>query len=163
MSQPPDSTVHIKESEPPALLFKITNPMIQFLLDSPLHGLLDSQIMLLRWRGHKSGREYTTPVGYKQDGNTLTVFTFSGWKANFRQPHPVEVKLRGEWHSGTGEIDDNPRHAAGFIKQSVEEGGQGEYRRFRMQVEGDREPTVDELIPEVQKRDMVLIRIQLED
>jgi len=162
MTEAVQSDIQIHEAEVPETLFKIANPIMKFILISPLHGMVDSQLTLLRWRGRKSGKEYTIPVGYKKDGDEVTLFTFSGWKANFRQPHPVQLKLEGQWRSGTGVINDDPRTIAEFIKRGVSSGDRGGYRRFRMEIEGDREPTVEELIPEVEKRDMVLIKITLE-
>jgi hypothetical protein len=154
------SDIEINELNAPETLFKVVNPVMKFTLNSPLHGLLDSDLLLLRWEGRRTGKAYTTPVGYHQNGDNLTVFTSSSWKANFKEPYPVEVKLKGEWHSGTAVIQDDPRATAEYIKQSVDEGGS--YARFRMRVEGDRELTIEELMQEVDRRDMVLIKIDLE-
>ena len=40
------------------------NPMITWLLRSPLHGLVSKSIMLITYKGRKSSKEYTTPVNY---------------------------------------------------------------------------------------------------
>ena len=161
MDTPIPSPIQINESHPPAVLFKLVNPLMNFLLRSPLHGLVDSRLLLLRWRGRKTGQAYTIPVGYQQAGTTITLFTFSGWQANFREPHPVMVKLNGKWQAGTGVIRGDERKTATFIARAAAEGGQAAYRRFRMEVKGERAPTIDELIPEVRKRKLVLVTITL--
>lgn len=45
------------------------------LLRSPFHGVVSNSLMLVTFTGCKTGNEYTTPVGYRQEGDTLTVFT----------------------------------------------------------------------------------------
>lgn len=52
--------------QPPPEVFKLINPMIARLLRSPFHRGLSKHLMLLTFRGRKSGQRYTTPVGYLQ-------------------------------------------------------------------------------------------------
>ncbi|MFP3853383.1 MAG: hypothetical protein ACLFWD_03705 [Anaerolineales bacterium] len=155
--------IEIAESQPPTLLLKLANPMMKLLLKSPLHGWVDEDYILLRWRGRRTGNRYSTPVGYHQDGSKLTVFSFSGWRANFEQPHPAEVKLKGRWRTGVGVLERDPRTCAAFIRDSIGDGDLSAYRWFRMQIVGDRHPTIEELVPEVEKRDMALVFITLEE
>ena len=46
------------------LLFRLINSVVGSILRSPLHRLLSGKLALLTFYGHKSGRRYTTPVGY---------------------------------------------------------------------------------------------------
>ncbi|MBA3948035.1 MAG: hypothetical protein H0X37_26240, partial [Herpetosiphonaceae bacterium] len=48
----------------PKWAYKIVNPMMTFILYTPLHRLLSNALMLLTFRGRKSGKRYTIPVGY---------------------------------------------------------------------------------------------------
>jgi hypothetical protein len=45
--------------------------LVRLILRSPLHTWLSAVLLLLTDRGRKSGREYTLPVQYAQDGNKL--------------------------------------------------------------------------------------------
>ncbi len=45
--------------------------------------------------GRKSGRHYTIPVAYVQDGKDLLIGTPAGWSRNLRTGEPVELRLKG--------------------------------------------------------------------
>lgn len=50
---------------------------------SRLAGPLTRNLLLLRYKGRKSGRMYTTPVGYVREGDRLVVVTsprYSWWR-----------------------------------------------------------------------------------
>ena len=62
----------------PEFMFVIINPVMRFILRSPLHVIFSSGIMLITFTGRKSGRKFTTPVRYLQDGDTVTVSSRRG-------------------------------------------------------------------------------------
>jgi len=84
------------------------NPLVAWLLRSPLHRLLDGGLMLITVTGRRSGRRYTIPVGYQRDGDVLHVLVSKArrkqWWRNYREPAPVEVQLRGERWRGTARV-----------------------------------------------------------
>jgi deazaflavin-dependent oxidoreductase (nitroreductase family) len=83
----------------------MVNPVIRFILRSPLHKAVSSSLMLLTFYGRNSGRRYSVPVGYAQaDGQTLLVGTESRWWKNLQDGARVEVRLRGERLTGSSEV-----------------------------------------------------------
>lgn len=81
-----------------------SNAMVSALLRTPLlHRVISSQLLLLTFTGRKSGKRYTTPVGYMREGQTVTILTkwFRGWWRNFRESAPVEVLAAGKTYAGT--------------------------------------------------------------
>ena len=48
------------------------NPIVKFVLQSPMHPLMSSNTMLLTFPGRKSGKPYTTPINYAREGNGIT-------------------------------------------------------------------------------------------
>jgi len=80
------------------------NWLIRPLMDSPFHWLLSSRLVLLRFRGRKSGKEFVTPVAYtKFDDWILICLTETRgrkWWRNYTTPWPMELKYRGAWRSG---------------------------------------------------------------
>ena len=84
---------------------KLYNPLVVTLLRSPLHGFMSNSTMLLTYTGRKSGKTYTTPVNYVQDGETLLAVgscEHSWWKS-LRGGAPVTVRVRGQNMTGVGQ------------------------------------------------------------
>lgn len=88
---------------PPEALFKVVNPMMKWLLRSPLHGFVSGRILLLGFTGRKSGRSFVTPVGYHEDEGRLVSFTRRPWAENFSGGAPVTIWLRGRKQSAHAE------------------------------------------------------------
>lgn len=76
-------------------VIKLLNPLVAGLVKSPLHRLISKDILLLHFQGRRSGRWFSTPVTYVQDGNRLRVFTESPWWRNLRDRPQARVHLRG--------------------------------------------------------------------
>ena len=86
---------------------RLGNPIVAAVLRSPLHPLLDRWFLLISYAGRRSGRRYTTPVLYRRSADGVVLFTPSSvtnWWRNFRDGHPIAVLVRGEWHTGVGEV-----------------------------------------------------------
>ncbi|HTC22741.1 MAG TPA: nitroreductase/quinone reductase family protein [Gemmatimonadales bacterium] len=84
------------------------NPVVAWLLRSPLHPLLSRGLLLLRVNGRRTGRRYWIPVGYQRDGDAITVLVSRArrkqWWRNYREPGPVEVLLRGRTLHGWARV-----------------------------------------------------------
>jgi hypothetical protein len=89
-------------------LFTRLNPLIAWVLRSPLHPLLDRGLLMLRVTGRRTGRQYWIPVGYQHDGRTITVLVSKAprkrWWRNYRDPGPVDVLLRGRTLHGRAHV-----------------------------------------------------------
>jgi hypothetical protein len=77
------------------------NPIIAWLLRSPLHGFVSTNMMLMTCTGLKSGKSYTVPMNYvaMNDGQGEYLLTTSlrnrTWWRNLRGGAPVTLRLRG--------------------------------------------------------------------
>ncbi len=91
-----------------------TNPLTKRLLDSRFAGPMAKALLLLRYRGRKSGRTFTTPVGYVRDGDRIVMVTSPTyrWWPNLVGGADVELRLPDGWRKGRGEIvmPDDPRY-----------------------------------------------------
>ena len=83
---------------------KLYNPIVVAILRSPLQGLMSNSVMLLTYRGRRSGRAFTTPISYVRDGEDLLAVAFRdhAWWRNLRGGAPVRVRLRGRELRGRG-------------------------------------------------------------
>jgi deazaflavin-dependent oxidoreductase (nitroreductase family) len=92
---------------------RTVNPPVQLLLRSPLHALISRQLALITVTGRRSGREYTFPVGYRQDGDRVTIEVGwperKVWWRNLRGGGTVRLRLRGEERTGYAEARGDER------------------------------------------------------
>ena len=80
-------------------VLRAANPMMMWLLGSPLHRLMSRDLLVMRFRGRKSGRQFSTPLSYVEVGGRLylvTRRTVANWWRNMLGGAAVEVVWRGQ-------------------------------------------------------------------
>ena len=89
------------------LLYSLLNPVVKTILQSPLHGLMSSNTLIIEYTGRKSGKSYSLPVSYARDGDRLSCFTArtNKWWKNLKGGRPVTLILQGKRVSATAEIE----------------------------------------------------------
>ncbi len=102
----------------PKSAYKFVNPIIKFILRSPFHGVLSHVMMVLTFKGRKTGRMISVPVGYTRKGNALVVFTFGNWWKNFQGNAEVSMRLQGKDIKGRVNLV-NDLHAVGEMVNAV--------------------------------------------
>jgi hypothetical protein len=88
------------------------------LLQWPVRFGLDAHLCVLRFRGRRTGRVVTLPVGYSARCEHSLVVRVGraeekSWWRNFSDEHPVDVLLRGQWRHGLGRIVDQQTSTVG--------------------------------------------------
>jgi len=73
----------------------IMSKAITFILRSPLHRILSKYLLLISFTGRKSGKLYTTPVSYSQEGNLVSIFTHANWWKNLIGDGTVTLRIQG--------------------------------------------------------------------
>jgi hypothetical protein len=79
------------------------NPVVKFVLRSPLHGLMSHNTVLLEFKGRKSGKTYSTPVSYHISNGHVHCFTEKSnqWWRNLRHADEIELTLQGRRIKGS--------------------------------------------------------------
>ncbi len=74
------------------------NPLMEWLLKSPLHSLISGNTMIIYYTGCKSGKACHVPVNYLRLENELISVSFKQrtWWKNFRNGADVTILLRGK-------------------------------------------------------------------
>jgi hypothetical protein len=82
------------------------NPFIRSLLGSRFAGPMGRALVLLRFRGRRTGRTFTTPVGYVREGDRVVIVTSPAyrWWRNVDGGADVELRLDGRWRRGRAEL-----------------------------------------------------------
>jgi len=83
------------------------NDFMAWVLRSPFHGILSNGMMLITITGRKSGKKYTTPVGYYVEGGILWVITSRDrtWWRNLQGGAAVSLLLKRKLVRGFAETD----------------------------------------------------------
>lgn len=164
MAERSDKRPAVERVKPPQTMIKIANPIMSRVLSSPLHGLVDEHLLLLHFRGRKTGRAYTVVVGQRTIDGRTSVLTNSGWRINFRGGAPVEVTFKGERRRGRAELVEDPEEVASVYGDLIGEYGyQGAGRRLGIRINVDRMPTREELIDLVRRTGLSLVAIDLDE
>jgi deazaflavin-dependent oxidoreductase (nitroreductase family) len=135
------------------------NSAMKFVLRSPVHGMVSKSILLITFTGRKSGKTYTTPVSYSQNGDQVTIFTHADWWKNLRDEAPVTVRIRGKELQGLAEpvAEDKQAVAAGLIEHLRKVPSDARYYRVTFDEHGY--PRADEV--EIAAQTTVMVRIRL--
>src|SRR5215475_11062857 len=95
-------------SHPPEALLRIMNPAMKFLLGTPFAGHARKQMMVMSFKGRKTGRSYSIPLSAHEIDNQLYALTSAPWKNNFRDGADAEVRHDGKKTAMRGELITDP-------------------------------------------------------
>ncbi len=137
------------------------NPLMEWLLKSPLHSMLSGYTMIIYFKGQKSGKDYHVPVGYLQVDKTLLTVSSKQrtWWRNMRCDAPVKILMKGKML---------PAHACAFEDDASVAEGLKAYmkenprmaRIFQIDMGADGQPDNESLRQAVRQR--VIVRTTLE-
>ena len=97
------TSVHYRKPPRPARI--LANAIATTILRSPWHRMRSDHLLLLTFTGRKSGKAFTTPLRYVQEGETLRLLVVrSPWWKNLVGEATVRVLLRGQMRTGTAEV-----------------------------------------------------------
>jgi F420H(2)-dependent quinone reductase len=128
------------------VLRSLRDGFVAGVLRSPLHRLLSGSLLLVSFRGRRTGQEHTRPVMFAEDERGLIIFVGHAeqkvWWRNLIERAPVRVRLRGLELEGYGEVvNGDAALAAGYLarfpraRAAIDEAGEpvfvrvGELRR----------------------------------
>lgn len=87
---------------------RVGNPLVRFVLSSPLHRPLSGSLLVLSYIGRRSGRRRAIPVQWAPFGDDLALVAAraarKSWWRNFRDPAPVVITLRGRRNRAIAEV-----------------------------------------------------------
>jgi deazaflavin-dependent oxidoreductase (nitroreductase family) len=98
------------------------NPIIAWLLRSPLHFFVSKNMMLISFTGRKSGKHYTTPVNYwrmtDEGGDYLgtTSQKDRSWWRNLRGGAQVSLRLQGVDRIANAEVIEDEQAVAQYFQ-----------------------------------------------
>ena len=78
-------------------LWFLINPFVAFLARSPLHFLISHQVLVIQFKGRKSGKQYLVPVSYHEHESSYTCVTLRSniWWRNLKEVSHTKIWLKG--------------------------------------------------------------------
>ena len=135
------------------------NNTMKFMLRSPMHGLVSKNILLITFTGCKSGKTYTTPVCYSQEGDQIYIFTHAKWWKNLCNCTSVTLRLRGCEVRGMPELIVEDKHAIASKLAAHLRRVPNDARYYDVTFDERGNPHAEEVEKAVQT--VVMIRVQL--
>jgi deazaflavin-dependent oxidoreductase (nitroreductase family) len=140
------------------------NPIIEWLLRSPLHFFISRNIMLISYTGRKSGQRYSTPVNYwrmsDEDGEYLATTSQKDrlWWHNLRGGAKVSLRLQGKDRTGRAEvIEDEQEVAQNFQALLIQAPHMARY--FDVGLDENGQPRTDDVARTIQDRVFIKTRL----
>lgn len=128
---------------PPPAVLKVMNVVMRPLLSSPLGRRVDG-VMLLDFRGRRTGRRLKVPVNFNLVDGVPMALTDARWRRNFEGGHPVTVTHRARVFATTGELPPmTPQQMGHAVRTSLDNGGSAQ--RMGIRTAPGHDPTAGEL------------------
>jgi hypothetical protein len=116
-----DIAGEVRDARPPAVLLRVTNPILGGLLRTPVSRVI-RPLALVEFRGRRTGRRRRVVVGWHIIDGAPVVVTPAPWRVNFDDDRPVTVRRRGRREHYIGTLDTDPAVVAKAIDAALREG-----------------------------------------
>ena len=142
-----------------SLTFKILNPIMKMILKSSIHKVVSDGILIIIFKGIKTGKEYSTPISYFLENGTIYCFTHAQWWRNLAEGAEVKVRLKGQDTVGfaQAEAEDIAQKASVMRKMVIAKPQEAGF--YNVTFDSDGNPVEEEVIRGAEEA--VLIRISL--
>lgn len=155
-----EQSYQIEAGHPPSALMRIVNPLMGFLLRTPLAGPARKQLMVLSFTGRKTGRPFSLPLSAHVIDGQLYALTGASWKQNFRDGAPAQVVYDGKTTAMHGElIRDRAAVSDLFLRCAESYGVQRAQRMIGLKFRDHRIPTRDEFAEAVDRMHLAAVRL----
>lgn len=138
---------------------RAVNPLMRYLLRTPLAGGLRKQFMVLSFKGRKTGREFVVPVSAHHIDGDLYALIGSVWKVNFRGGGSASVLVDGVERSMRGELIEGVDATAELFHRCAQSYGVKRAQRMMgLQFRDDQIPTLEEFREAIDVHKLAAIR-----
>jgi hypothetical protein len=152
-------TEAIEISHPPEALLRIFNPALRLALNSPLGASL-KEFMVVSFTGRKSGKRFAVPVSAHHLDGDLYVVLEAGWKHNFTDGHPAEVRYKGKTTAMQGQLIKDPATAADIAHRiATAEGAKLAQRSMGMKFRDGAVPSLEEFTESAKRLGIAAIKL----
>jgi hypothetical protein len=155
-----EQSAAITISHPPPALMRILNRVLRVMLATPLAGSARKRMMVVTFKGRKTGRQYSIPLSAHRVDNHLYALTNAPWKNNFRDGIPAEVLIDGKRRQMRGELITDPAFVGEFSHRCAETYG---VKRAELMMglgfRDDRIPALEDFVEIAQRERIAAVKL----
>ena len=107
----------------PGWMYGVVNPLMKAFIRSPMARRLNGLMTVVTFTGRKSGKRFSTPVGYTRDGDTVMLLVHRPWWKNFRGGADVSLYLDGCDRAGRAAAIEDPAELVRYLRRRIAEMG----------------------------------------
>jgi hypothetical protein len=147
-------------AHPPEAMLRVVNPILGFLLRTPVTGSALKAFLVLKFKGRKTGRQFTLTLSAHQLDGDLYVLTGAAWRLNFLGGATAEVAHAGKTTTMRGELIEDTAVVADLSKRIAESYGvKSAQRVMGLKFRDPRIPTLEEFTEAVEANHLAAIRL----
>jgi deazaflavin-dependent oxidoreductase (nitroreductase family) len=122
------------------------NPIMEWVLKSPLQGMFSGNTMIIHYIGRKSGKAYHLPVSYlRVNGTLLTVgYKQRTWWRNLRGGTDVKVLLNGNMVPARAQVVEDDQGVVVGLKEIIGD-NPGTARMIGIKLDANNQPEPESL------------------
>jgi deazaflavin-dependent oxidoreductase (nitroreductase family) len=124
--------------------------------------MLSKNTLILSYVGRKSGKSYSTPTNYSQDGNIIRIVSFKDrlWWRNLQGGVPVTLQFKGKSITGRAEVLSKEHSVAEGLKAYLRP-MPDPARYFNVRFDEEGMPNVEDINQVAKKR--VIVEVSIEE
>lgn len=137
------------------------NPLMIWLIKSPLHFFVSKNMLLITYTGRKSGQSYTVPVNYLKDDEMLSTTSLRErtWWRNLRDGAPVTLRLRGRDVQAVPQVAESDETVIPLLARYFQIAPQMA-RYFEVGLDPQGNPIPEEVAAAAKTRVMITLQVQ---
>ncbi len=137
-------------------IFARANAVVRPILLSPLHPILSSRLMLLRYEGGKTGKQYSFAIGYfPWDDGDVIVSSTANWPRTIGSARDVQVLIKGQWFAAHPMAIKEADQKADVLQEFAKRNGPRAAKGLMLGLPGDRQPDRQQLLAAAAKTTLV--------
>ena len=147
-------------AHPPEAMLRVVNPILGFLLRTPITGPALKSFLVVKFKGRKSGKQFTLILSAHRLDGDLYLLTGATWRVNFRGGTAAEVTYDGKTSAMRGELIEDTATVADLSKRIAESyGAKAAQRVMGLKFRDPGMPTLEEFTEAVEANKLTAIRL----
>ena len=129
-------------------LWFLINPFVALLARSPLHFIISHQVLVIQFKGRRSGKSYLVPVSYHEHGSSYTCVTLRSniWWRNLKDISHTQIWFKGKLMNVKIDLEFNNDQIVESTLSNLVTGNKVDAYFAKIKLNKDGSPDTDDLL-----------------